>query len=64
MDQSFADAMRRALEQTRKGDPAGATRTIQGVLGLTPAPGGDAAPTTGGAVIEGTARRVLSLIHI
>ena len=58
MDQSFADAMRRALEQTRKGDPAGATRTIQGVLGLTPAPGGDAAPTPGGAVIEGTARRV------
>ncbi len=32
MDQSFATAMRRALEQTRAGDPAGATRTIRAVL--------------------------------
>ena len=34
MDPSFATAMRRALEQTRAGDPLEATRTIQAALAL------------------------------
>lgn len=54
MDQSFASAMRHALDLTRSGDPAAATRAIQDALGIA-AP---ASPPAAGATIDGTARPV------
>ena len=57
MDHSFAAAMRRAMEQTRGGDPTAATRTIQSALGICPA-GASAAEPAAGPLIEGAARRV------
>lgn len=66
MDNTFARAMKEALDRTRSGDPMGATRSIQAALGGFAAPaGGQAAPATtgraaagptGGTVIDGVAR--------
>ena len=59
MDDSFAAAMRRAMEQTRGGNATDATRTIQAALGIGPAPGRTAAADPGtGPVIDGQVRRV------
>lgn len=54
MNSQFATAMSRALEQTRAGNPAGATRIIQDALaGTGRPPSGAAAPAQSPTVFRG-----------